>query len=396
MREVAIVGIGMTKFGELWDMSFREMGIQAGLMAMQDAKISAEEIDALYVGNMSAGRYIEQEHVAALMADYSGLARDHIPAIRIEAAGASGGLALRQAYLAIASGMHDAVVVGGAEKMTDVGDAISNKIQSSASDQQWESVFGATSPSLHAMIARRHMHEYGTTREQLAEVAVKNHRHGALNPFAQFQKEIDIKTVLRAGMVAEPLGMFDCAPNSDGAAALVLCSMERARKYTDSPVRILASAQASDTLALHSRADICTFEATRYAAQRAYRQAGRAPQEIDVAEVHDATAFCEIYQVEMLGFCERGRGGPFVESGATSLGGRVPVNTSGGLVSKGHPVGATGLSMVAELAEQLRGEAGDRQVAGARVALAENGGGVVGFDEAACAVTILEGPGARV
>ncbi|QLH74355.1 MAG: thiolase domain-containing protein [Methanomassiliicoccales archaeon] len=375
MREVAIVGIGMTKFGELWDMSFREMGIQAGLMAMQDAKISAEEIDALYVGNMSAGRYIEQEHVAALMADYSGLARDHIPAIRIEAAGASGGLALRQAYLAIASGMHDAVVVGGAEKMTDVGDAISNKIQSSASDQQWESVFGATSPSLHAMIARRHMHEYGTTREQLAEVAVKNHRHGALNPFAQFQKEIDIKTVLRAGMVAEPLGMFDCAPNSDGAAALVLCSMERAKKYTDSPVRILASAQASDTLALHSRADICTFEATRYAAQRAYRQAGISPKDVQVAEVHDNFTISEILAIEDLGFFEKGQGGRATADGQTSIGGKVAVNTSGGLKARGDPIGATGIAQLVEIVQQLRGEAGKRQVSGASCALAHNVGG---------------------
>ncbi|MFA5313709.1 MAG: thiolase domain-containing protein, partial [Methanomassiliicoccales archaeon] len=196
MREVAIVGIGITKFGEMWEKSFREIGIQAGLMAMQDAKLTAEEIDALYVGNMSAGRYIEQEHIAALIADYSGLARDHTPATRVEAAGASGGLALRQAYMAVASGMHDIIVVGGAEKMTDVGDAASNAIQSSAADQQWESVFGATSPSLHAMIARRHMHQYGTTREQIAQVAVKNHKHGALNPNAQFQKEIDLKTVL--------------------------------------------------------------------------------------------------------------------------------------------------------------------------------------------------------
>jgi acetyl-CoA C-acetyltransferase len=375
MREVAVIGIGITKFGELWDSSFREMGIMAGLAALADAKVSSEEVDAMYVGNMSAGRYIEQEHVAALIADYSGLARDHIPATRVEAAGASGGLAIRQAYLAIASGMHDMVVVGGAEKMTDVGDMESNAIQSSAADQQWESVFGATFPSLHAMIARRHMFQYGTTREQIAQVAVKNHLHGSLNPNAQFQREIDLKTVLRSPPVAEPLGLFDCAPNSDGAAAVVMCSLDKARHYAETPIKILASAQASDTLALHSRADICTFEATRFAARKAYRQANIGPQDIQLAEVHDNFTISEILAIEDLGFFDKGKGGKAVEDGLTRLGGQIAVNTSGGLKARGDPIGATGVAQIVELVQQLRGQAGKRQVQNSKYALAQNVGG---------------------
>lgn len=375
MKEVAVIGLGITKFGEQWEKSFREIGIQAGLAAVQDANLTAEDIEALYVGNMSAGRFIEQEHVAALIADYSGMARDHIPATRVEAAGASGGLAMRQAYLAVASGMHDIVVVGGAEKMTDVGDAMSNAIQSSAADQQWESVFGATSPALHAMIARRHMFQYGTTREQIASVAVKNHKHGALNPNAQFQREIDLKTVLTSSVVAEPLGVFDCAPISDGAAAVVLCSMEKARKFTDKPIRVLASAQASDSLALHSRSDICTFEATRVAAQRAYKQAKIEPKNIHLAEVHDNFTISEILAIEDLGFFPKGSGGKATMDGQTTLGANIAINTSGGLKARGDPIGATGVAQIVELVQQLRGTAGKRQVPGAKLALAQNIGG---------------------
>ena len=386
MREVAVIGIGDTKFGELWDLSFRDIGIQAGLAAVSDANLTAEEIEALYVGNMSAGRFIEQEHVAALIADYSGLARDNIPATRIEAAGASGGLAFREGYLAVASGMHDIVVVGGAEKMTDVGDVLATEIQSSAADQQWEVTFGATFPSLHAMIARRHMHQYGTTREQIAQVAVKNHKHGSLNPKAQFQRETDLGTVLRAAPVAEPLGVFDCAPLSDGAAAVVLCAMEKARDYVEKPIRIAASAQASDSLALHTRSDICTFQATRMAAQRAFKQARLEPHQIQVAEVHDNFTISEILAIEDLGFFAKGEGGKATQDGQTTIGGKVAVNTSGGLKARGDPIGATGVAQVVEVVLQLRGTAGKRQVRDARFGLTQNVGGT----GATVVVTILE------
>jgi acetyl-CoA C-acetyltransferase len=386
MREVAVIGVGDTKFGELWDLSFRDLGIQAGLAAVEDAKLAAEDIDALYVGNMSAGRFIDQEHVAALIADYSGLARDRTPATRIEAAGASGGLAFRQGYLAVASGMHDIVVVGGAEKMTDVGDVQATEIQSSAADQQWEVVFGATFPALHAMIARRHMHEFGTTREQMGQVAVKNHKHGSLNPKAQFQREIELSSVLRSSPVAEPLGMFDCAPFSDGAAAVVLCSMDKARRYTDKPIRIASSAQASDTLALHSRQSITSFRATQEAARQAFAQAGRTPSEVQVAEVHDNFTISEILAIEDLGFFPKGEGGKATADGQTTLGGKVAVNTSGGLKARGDPIGATGVAQIVELVQQLRGTTGKRQVDGARTGLAQNVGGT----GATAVVSILE------
>jgi len=375
MREVAVIGIGITRFGEMWDKSFREIGIEAGLAAVYDANLSGEEIDALYVGNMSAGRFIDQEHIGALIADYSGMARDNIPATRVEAAGASGGLALRQGYMAVASGIHDIVVVGGAEKMTDVGDAASNAIQGSAADQQWESIMGATFSSLHAMIARRHMYEYGTTREEIAQVAVKNHRHGSMNPNAQFRREIKPAAVLHSPPVAEPLGMFDCAPNSDGAAAVVLCAMERAKSYTDTPVKILASTQASDTLALHHRKDICRFDATIVAANKAYQRANVEVGDIQVAEVNDNFTISEILAIEDLGFFEKGEGGKATMDGQTELGGRIAVNTSGGLKARGDPIGATGVAQAVEIVTQLRGEADRRQVNGAEVGMTHNVGG---------------------
>ena len=374
MREVAIIGVGDTKFGELWDMSLRDLGIQAGLSAVYDANLSGDEIDALYLGNMSAGKFTEQEHIGALISDYSGLARDHIPATRVEAAGASGGLAFRQGVMAVASGMHDIVVVGGAEKMTDVGDTLSTEIQAMAADQQWETSFGATFPALHAMIARRHMHEYGTTREQIASVAVKNHKHGSLNPKAQFQKEIKLESVLRSLPVAEPLGMFDCAPVSDGGAAVVLCPLEKARKYTDTPVKVLASAQASDTLSLANRESLCRFDAT-VAAQRAFKMAGLEPKDVQLAEVHDSYTISEILAIEDLGFFPKGKGGQATADGETTLGSKLAVNTSGGLKARGDPIGATGVAQVVELVRQLRGEADKRQVSGAEVGLAQNVGG---------------------
>ncbi|MHC1709791.1 MAG: thiolase domain-containing protein [Methanomassiliicoccales archaeon] len=375
MREVAIIGIGQTKFGELWDLSFREIGIQAGLAAVYDANVASEDIEALYVGNMSAGRFIDQEHVAALIADYSGLARDHIPASRVEAAGASGAMAVRQGYFDVASGLHDIVVVGGAEKMTDLPDAAGAAIQDSAADQQWECVFGATFPALHAMIARRHMLDFGTTREQIASVAVKNHKHGALNPKAQFQKEIKLETVLNAAKVAEPLTMFDCAPLSDGGAAVVMCAMEKARKYTDSPVKILASSQSSDTLALHHRKTITSFEATRQAMMKLTRRSGVEVSQINLAEVHDDFTISEILALEDIGFFKPGEAGKATVDGQTQIGGRVAVNTSGGLKARGDPIGATGVAQIVELVTQLRGEAGKRQVSNAKYALAQSVGG---------------------
>ena len=375
MRRVAIIGVGATEFGELWDSSFRDIGIEAGLAAVADAKINADQIDALYVGNMSAGRFIEQEHIGALIADYAGLARDNVAATRVEAAGASGGLALRQGFLAVASGLHDIVVVGGAEKMLDVSDVESSIIQSAALDQEWETVLGATFPALHALIAKRHMHEFGTTREQLADVAVKNHKHGSLNPKAQFRREITRETVMGSPMVSSPLRMFDCAPSSDGAAAVVLCPLDQAKKFTEIPIEIIGTGQASDTLSLHHRKDICTMEATKVAAQRAFKMAGLTHKDVDVAEVHDNFTISEILAIEDLGFFAKGQGGKATEAGLTGLEGEIAVNTSGGLKARGDPIGATGLAQAVEIVTQLRGKAEKRQVKEANIGLTHNVGG---------------------
>ncbi|RLF29481.1 MAG: thiolase domain-containing protein [Thermoplasmata archaeon] len=386
MRDVAIIGIGITKFGELWDKSFRQLIAEAGSKAIIDAGIEGKEIDAIYVGSMSAGRFIGQEHVGALVADSSGFAHLHIPAIRVESACASGGLALRQGYLSVASGMNDIVVVGGIEKMSDVGGTAATETLATAADQEWEAFFGATFPGIYAMIATKHMHDYGTTREQLAQVAVKNHANGALNPNAQFRREISLDTVIKAPPVAQPLGLLDCSPVSDGAASLILCPAEKAKKYTDKPVKIIGSGQASDTLALHARDSICTFNSTVYAARMAYKQAKKTPKDIDVAEVHDCFTIAEIIAIEDLGFVEKGEGGKAIDNNITTLDGSLPVNTSGGLKAKGHPVGATGVAQVVEIVTQLRGEAEKRQVKDATIGLAHNVGGC----GASCIVHILE------
>ncbi len=376
MRDVAIVGAGTTKFGELWNDSLRDIGIQAGFAAIQDAKIESHDIDALYVGNMAAGRYIAQEHVAALITDYSGLSSRHISATRVEAACASGGVALHNAYLAVASGMYDTVVVGGAEKMTDATDAENTEILAASADAQWETFFGATFPALFAMMARAHMQEHGTTREQMAQVAVKNHAHGALNPNAQFQKEIDLDTVLNAGMVADPLGVFDCSPISDGGSALVLMPLEKALSHTKRPVIIRGSTIATDTLGLHARPKLTSMAATKVAGQRALTQAKKTIADIHLAELHDCFTIAELIALEDLGFVKAGEAGAAVAEGRFHLkGGQMPVNTSGGLKARGHPCGATGIAQVVEAVFQLQGRAGARQVKGATTALTHNVGG---------------------
>ena len=386
MREVAVIGVGLTKFGEMWDKSFRRLIAEAGSKAILDANIGGKDIDAMYIGSMSSGRFVGQEHVGALVADASGFSHLHIPATRVEGACASGGLAIREGYLSIASGMNDMVVVGGVEKMNDVGGNFATETLATAADQEWEAFFGVTFPGLYAMIAKRHMYEYGTTKEQLAQVAVKNHANGALNPYAQYRREITLDQALNATMVASPLGLLDCSPVTDGAASVVLCAAEKAKDFINKPVKIVASGQGSDTLALHSRRDICTLDATVHASKMAYKQANLTPSDIDLAEVHDCFTIAEICAIEDLGFVEKGQGGKAVKNKITTLDGSLPVNTSGGLKSKGHPVGATGVAQIVEVVQQLKGEAEKRQVKDARFGLAHN----VGGSGATCTVHILE------
>jgi acetyl-CoA C-acetyltransferase len=375
MREVAVIGVGMSQWGELWKKSLREIFVDAALAAIGDAGV--DRIDSMYVGCMSSGLFVGQEHLASLLADYLGVAG--IPAARVESACASGGVAFRCGYVEVASGMSDIVLVGGVEKMTDVSGDGATYALATAADQEYEGYHGVTFPGLYAMMANDHMRRFGTTREQIAHVAVKNHRHGAMNPRAQYPYEITVEAVLKSVLVADPLRILDCSPITDGAAAAILCPLDMAKKFTKKPlVRVAGSGSSTDTIALHDREDFTEFAATKRASERAYKMAGVGPSDISVAEVHDCFTIAEICVIEALGFVKRGEGGKGAESGLTALGGRIPVNTSGGLKSKGHPVGATGVAQIVEITEQLRGESGKRQVKGAKRGLTQNMGGTGG------------------
>ena len=379
MRDVAIAGIGLIRFGELWERSPRDIAAEAALLALDDAGL--DRIDALVVGAMSTGLFNEQEHINNLLADELGLRP--APATRVESACASGGAALRSAFAEVASGLSDVVLVVGVEKMSDVTSDEATLVLSTAADMEYESFHGATFAGLNAMIARAYMERYGVTREQLAQVAVKNHANGSLNPLAQFQRPTTVDFIVGSPLVADPLRLMDCAPISDGAAAVVLCPADMAKK---APVRITGVGAATDTMAVHSREDMTWFEAVAVASQRALGMAGRVLGDVDVAELHDAFTITELLVMEALGLVNRGGAGAAVEEGLTALDGVLPVNPSGGLKARGHPVGATGVAQVCEIVTQLRGEAGDRQVKNAQVGLAQNMGGCGG----SCFVHVLE------
>jgi acetyl-CoA C-acetyltransferase len=372
MKRVAVVGIGQTKFDEHWEMSLRQLSTEAGAKALMDAKISGKDIQALYIGNMSAGRFVGQDHLGALAVDEAGL--NPIPATRVEAACASGALAFRNACFSIMSGQHDIVMAAGAEKMTDIKgtDAIATLM--GAGDQEWESSIGLTFTGLYALMARAHMKQYGTTQEQLALVSVNNHRNGSKNPLAQHPYEVTVDQVMKSSMIADPLRLLDCSPITDGAAAIILVS-EKVAKNFENPIWLLGTGQASDTLALHDRKSLTEMMATKVAARKAYTQSGLTPEGIDMAEVHDCFSINEIMAIEDLGFVEKGKGGRFVEQGKITRNGEKPVNTTGGLKSIGHPVGATGIRQIVDIAKQLRGQAGPLQVKSARTGLALNIGG---------------------
>ncbi len=373
MRDVAIVGVGITKFGERWEHGLKELMAEAGLMALQDAKMESKEIEMVYGGTMAPGKFIGQEHVAALLADQLGL--QNTPAVRIENACASGGSALRQGYIAVASGIHDVVVVGGVEKMTDVNASEATTALGGAGDQEWELFQGITFPGLYALIAKRHMKEFGTTEEQMAAVSVKNHDNAYRNKYAQFHRKLSIEDVMRSKMVADPLKVLDCSPISDGAAAVVLVPLDKAKKYNDLPIRIIGSGQASDSLSLAERDSLTELKATKIAAQNAYKQAGINAEDVDIAEVHDCFSIAEILAMEDLGFYKKGEAAKAIAAGETALNSKLSVNTSGGLKGCGHPVGATGVKQAVEITWQLRGEAGERQVNGAEIGMAHNVGG---------------------
>jgi len=371
MRKVAIIGIGQTKFGQAYNKGLVDLAVDAGVKAVRDAGIHQKDIESLYIGTMSGGLFINQEHLSSLIADYAGF--KNIPSTRVEAACASGGLALRQAYLDVASGLHDISVAGGVEKMTDIGTSATTKVLSTAADTSRESIFGITFPGLYAMMARLHMYQYNTTEEHMALVSVKNHKNALKNQYAQFQKEISVSDVLNSTYIADPIKLLDASPITDGAAAVVLASEDKAKELCDTPIWIKGSGHATDTISLHDREDITSIKATIEAAKQAFRQARCEPKNIDVAEVHDCFTIAELIALEDLGFVKKGEGGKFTEEGQTCIGGKIPVNTSGGLKAKGHPVGATGIAQAIEAVLQLRGEASNNTKA--ETALTHNVGG---------------------
>lgn len=381
--EVAVIGVGMTRFGEHWDKQLRDLFVEAALESLEDARIDLKDIKAMFIGNMGSGMWVEQEHLGPLLADYLGV--PGIPSVKVESACASSGMAFRLGVLAVASGLYDIVLVGGVEKMTDVTTPESTHHLASAADREWEAFYGVTFPALFALIARRHMKQYGTTREQLAKVAVKNHKHGSYNPKAQFQRPITVEEVLSSPLVADPLRLLDCSPISDGAAVAILARADIARKFTDTPVYVLGSGVGTDTIALHDRDDITVLKSVVLASKEAYSMAKVEPRDVNVAEVHDCFTIAEILAYEDLGFAKKGEGGRLIDEGVTELGGRIPVNPSGGLKAKGHPVGATGVAQVVEIVLQLRNEAGKRQVPNAEIGLTQN----IGGSGASCVVHIL-------
>jgi acetyl-CoA C-acetyltransferase len=373
MKRVAVIGIGQTPFGEHWDKSIKHLALEAGIKAIEDAKIEGKDIEALYIGNMS-GMFTSQEHLGALAADIAGL--NPIPSTRCEAACASGAVAFKQAYLSIASGQYDIVMAAGAEKMTDIVSNSALNALMGAGDQEWEGSIGLTFAGLYALIARRHMHEFGTTREQLAMVSVNNHKNALKNEYAQFRFEITIEDVLNSPIISDPLHLLDCSPITDGAAAVILASEEAVKKLKiENPIWILGIGHATAPLALHDRKSITRLDSTIIAARKAYAQADIKPDDIDYAEVHDCFSINEILAIEDLGFCRKGEGGKFVEDdGINDI---VKVNFTGGLKAVGHPVGATGIRQICDIVKLLRNNG--------RYGLTQN----VGGSGATCVVTIF-------
>ncbi len=371
MRDVSIIGIGQTSVGEHWDRSLRHLAYDALAAAMRDAKL--ERADALYVGNMLSGEISGQAHLGSLIADFAGLRG--MEAIKVEAACASAAAAFRQAYIGVASGLQDIVIALGVEKMTDdVGSRLTAGL-ASAADADYEVIHGITFVALNALIMQRYLYEYNVTREDFAGFAINAHANGAGNPNAMFQRPISKKAFMKSGMVADPIGLLDASPMADGAAAVVLCPTDQAREFTDNAIRVKGSAVATDSLSIHDRRDPLWLQAAQDSAQRAYRQAEVTPEDIDFFELHDAFTIMAALSLEASGFAERGQGTRLACDGEITLEGKIPITTRGGLKARGHPVGATGLYQIVEATQQLRDEAGDNQIANARLGMTQNIGG---------------------
>lgn len=386
MRSVSVIGIGETKMGRFPEGSLRGLILEAGEKAIADAGIERKDVKALFMSNYNAQFLCGQGHIGPLASEVLGLGS--IPAIRVEGACASGGLAFRQAMIAVASGLYDVVLVGGVEKMTHQSTETVTAGIASASDFELEAGLGATFPALFAMIATRYFHEYGNVRDGMAICAVQNHENALLNPDAQLQKRITVEQVKNGLPIADPFTIYDCSLVSDGAAFVVLAATDVASAVCRKRlVEVIGSGHAGDTLTLASKGSLTTFDATVNAARQAYAMAGIKPADVSLAEVHDCFTITQLINIEDLGFFPKGRGARAVAEGKTAANGQIPINVSGGLKAKGHPIGATGLSQIYEVVTQLRGEGGARQLKNAEIGLTHNIGGTA----ATCVVSIFRG-----
>jgi len=383
MRKVAIVGVGHSKFGDRRDVNLPELAFEAAKPAFEDANLATKDIDFLSVG--TAGGWYEETLPAVVISEYLGLSGKGL--MRCEAACASGSAAIATAHDTIASGQNDVAMAVGIEKMTEIDTPTAVELIGRAGYYTWEfHNFGVTFPGYYALHATAHMKRYGTKEEQLAKVAVKNHKFGSMNPNAHLQRIIKIEDVLSSRMVAWPLKLYDCCPMSDGAAAVILASEEKAKSITDSPIWIEAIGVSSDTANVSKRSGYTGLQATVTASQKAFKKANVEPDEFDIADVHDCFTIAELLAYEDLGFCKKGEAGRMIDEGQTEIGGKVPVNVDGGLKAKGHPIGATGTSMVVGLTRQLRKEGGNMQAPIKNgLALAHNVGGTGHY----CYVTVL-------
>jgi acetyl-CoA C-acetyltransferase len=372
VRKVAIIGVGCTKVDDHWGKSLRNLFADAALKALEDAGV--ERVDALYVGNMSSGFLQGQEHLGAFMADAIGM--PGIPAIKVEAACASGGVAVHEGFKAVVSGLADLVLVGGVEKMTDALTPHVSSAMIMAEDQEYTAYTGITFVGLNALIHRLYMETFKAQPEEIAMFPVVDHQHAVNNSFAQFHSAITVDRVLKSPFVADPLHILECSGIGDGAAAAILCPLEKAQEFTDTPIEVAASTVATDTLSLHERDNLLTFSASQKAANKAYEIAKIGQSDVDVLEVHDAFSILGPLSLEDLGFVRKGEGAKFTMEGQTAVGGKLPTNTFGGLKARGHPVGATGVYQIVELTWQLQGEAGKNQVNGAEIGMAQNIGGI--------------------
>ncbi len=372
MRDVCIIGIGQTPIGELWDSSLRQLAYQALRAAVEDAGV--ERPDALFVSNMLAARLNSQQQLGALIADFCGWRG--IEAVTVEAACGSGGAAFQAAVRAVASGMVDVAAVCGVEKMTDGGKESTTSALATAADADYEAIHGLTFVALNALLMRRYMYDYNVPHSAFAPFSVNAHRNAVHNPNAMFRKPIQVEDFNRAQMIAPPINLLDASPISDGAAAAIVCPLDMARSFNGrTPVRVMASVTATDSLNLDDRHGLLALEASRLSAQRAYAMAGIAPRDVDLFELHDAFTIMSALSLEAVGFAEPGCATFLAADGEIGIEGRIPISTLGGLKARGHPVGATGVYQIVDVVTQLRGQAGKNQVKNAQIGMAQNIGG---------------------